>query len=396
MATTRYEIGSITKQFTAAAILQLAEAGKIDLDAKVAAYLPLAPHAGEITVRQLLSHTSGLPDYFDGPTIEVEATKPTTFDQLISRVKNKPLDFPPGTQWSYSNTGYILLGRLIEVASQDDYKHYVRTHFLGPAGMTNTFTVSEEFKLPNMAIGYWHKDGRLQRAAVIHDSFGWSAGNLISTVDDLEKWNRALRDGKIVSRKTYSLMTTPAVIEKGAANYGLGLFVESFDNQPRIGHTGGSFGFTTANEYFPKQDVQIIAFTNSGDGSPEPGERITNAIFEDLFPEIARNAHRGIPGESPAVTALVKDFFAQLQSGTEKSSDLTAQMDAKMKDGLAKRMLKQFGPFGAPAKFVFQAQRTDPGAHWYYYLIDFGPGASLYFGVSLDDNHKINHFSFGK
>lgn len=112
---THYEIGSITKQFTAAAILQLQEAGKLNIDDKLAKYLPDAPHASEVTLRQLLSHTSGLPEYLDGLDIETAATKPATFTQLMARIAGEPLDFTPGAKMVYNNTGYILLGRVIEV-----------------------------------------------------------------------------------------------------------------------------------------------------------------------------------------------------------------------------------------------------------------------------------------
>lgn len=391
---THYEIGSITKQFTVAAILQLQEAGKLDIDAKLATYLPTAPHASEITLRQLLSHTSGLPEYLDGPKIEEEATHPTTFAQLMARIDGKPLDFAPGSHWSYDNTGYILLGRIIELVSHESYRHYVQTHLLDPAGMQQTFTVADEASLPGMAVGYRHAEGRLERAPTIHDSWGWSAGNLVSTVDDLQKWNDALTGGRIVAPKSYAAMTTPVMIQQHSAEYGFGLFVDTVEEQPRIGHTGGSFGFTSANEYFPKQDVRIIAFTNNGD-NPEPGEMITTAVFNQLFPAIAAAAARPSPGEDIAVTTTVRTLFDQLQGGNEDATRLTAKLNAKMKAGLAQRLAKEFAPYGAPTTFVFKGRRTDAGLHWYDYLIQFGPGAQLKFAAGLDDAGKIGGLSFG-
>jgi len=391
---THYEIGSITKQFTVAAILQLQEAGKLDIDAKLATYLPTAPHASEVTLRQLLSHTSGLPDYLDGPKIEEEATHPTTFTQLMARIDGKPLDFAPGSHWSYDNTGYILLGRIVELVSHESYRHYVQTHLLDRAGMKQTFTVADEASVPGMAVGYRHAEGRLERAPTIHDSWGWSAGNLVSTVDDLQKWNDALTGGRIVAPKSYTAMTTPVIIQQHSAEYGFGLFVDTVEEQPRIGHTGGSFGFTSANEYFPKQDVRIIAFTNNGD-NPEPGEMITTAVFNQLFPAIAAAAARPSPGEDAAVTATTRTLFAQLQGGNEDTSRLSAKLNTKMKGGLAQRLSKEFAPYGAPTAFVFKGRRTESGLHWYDYLIQFGPGAQLKFAAGLDDAGKIGGLSFG-
>jgi CubicO group peptidase (beta-lactamase class C family) len=392
---TWFEIGSITKQFTAAAILQLQEAGKLSIDAKLATYLPDAPHANEVTLRQLLSHTSGLPEYLDGPDIEQVATRPATFDQLVARIKDKPLDFAPGSRWSYSNTGYLMLGRVIEVVSHEPYRQYVRTHLLDPAGMTDTFTVADEGRHPTMAVGYRHAQGKLERAPTIHDTFGGAAGNLVSTLDDLERWNRALMGGKIVSPADYALMATSVMTtEKGSAEYGLGLFVDSVEGQPRVGHTGGSFGFTTANEYFPKQGVRIIAFTNNGD-NPEPGEMLTTAIFNELYPEIYAATRKPAAGEDVKMTTAARTTFMQLQSGNEDDSRFGSKLDAKMKAGLSARLAKQFSAFGAPTAFIFKGRRADGSVKWFDYLIQFGPGSMLKFGLGFDEAGKVVSLSFG-
>jgi len=389
-----YEIGSITKQFTAAAILQLQEAGKLHLDDKLSTYLPSAPHASEVTLRQLLSHTSGMPEYLDAVDAAKAIDKPASFDKLMSYIAGKPLDFPPGSHWSYSNTGYILAGRVIEVVSHESYRHYVQTHLLDRAGMTHTFTVAEEGTLPKMAVGYDRGHGRVTPARTIAASVGWAAGFLVSTVGDLEKWNLALRSGRIVTPADYALMSTSVKTAQGDAGYGLGLFVDSIDNQPRVGHTGGSLGFTTANEYFPRQDTQIIAFTNFVD-SPEPGETITTAIFEDLNPAIGAAAMRPSAGEDPEVTAKAKACFAQLQAGDQDSPYLAPKLNKKMKAGLAKRLADEFKGYGRPTAFVFKGRHTDAGKTFNDYVIRFGPGSLLKFGVALDRAGKIASISFG-
>lgn len=391
---THYEIGSITKQFTAAAILQLQEAGKLHLDDKLSRYLPKAPHADEVTLRQLLSHTSGMPEYLDAMDAAKTIDKPASFDKLMSYIAGKPLDFPPGSHWSYSNTGYILAGRVIEVVSHESYRHYVQTHLLAPAGMAHTFTVAEENKLPNMAIGYNRENGQIKPARTIAASVGWAAGFLVSTVDDLEKWNTASRSGKIVTPTDYTLMATSVKTSQGDAGYGLGLFVDSIDDQPRVGHTGGSLGFTTANEYFPRQDTQIIAFTNFVD-NPEPGETITTAIFEDLNPDIAATAMRPSSGEDPTVTAKTKAYFAQLQVGDQGSPYLAAKLNQKMKAGLARRLADEFKGYGQPTAFIFKGRHTDAGKTFNDYVIRFGPGSLLKFGVAVDKTGKIASISLG-
>ena len=391
---TYYEIGSITKQFTAAAILQLGEAGKLEIDDKLSKYLPDAPYANEVTLRQLLSHTSGLPEYLEGPNIDTEATQQTTFQQLMARIADKPLAFAPGSKMAYNNTGYILLGRVIEVVSKQSYRDYVRKQLLDRAGMKNTFTVMDESHLPNMAVGYRHAEGKLERAQPIDDSWGWSAGHLVSTIDDLQKWNAALTQRKVISAKSYALMTTPAAIVQGESDYGFGLFVDTMQDQPRIGHTGGSFGFTTANEFFPKQKVRVIAFTNQYI-DPEPGEMITTAVFDDLFPSIAVAASKPAPGEDRDITARSRALFLQMQTGTAESSMLVPRLADKMKNGLSQRLAKTFAPFGTPERFIFKGSRLDGDLFWYDYVIDFGPGSQLKFAVALDSQKKVATISFG-
>jgi len=392
---THYEIGSITKQFTAAAILQLQEEGKLRIDDKVATYLPDAPHAAEVTLRQLLSHTSGLPEYLDAMDADHMIGKPASFDQLMAHIAGKPLDFAPGSHWAYSNTGYAMLGRIIELLSHESFRHYVQNHLLDPAGMTQTFTVGDETHLPDMALGYSRENGRIERAGTISDSVGGPAGFLVSTVGDLQKWNLALQGGRIVTPADYALMgTSVKTTDDGDAGYGFGLFIDTINGQPRIGHTGGSLGFTTANEFYPKQGVQIIAFTNGKD-DPEPGERITTAVFEELYPELAVAAARPAAGEDVAATAAAKAVFLQWQRGEPDVAQLSAKLAAKMQAGLAKRLGDHLLPYGQPSAFVFRGKRTEGKRRWSDYVIYFGPGSRLKFSLGLDADGKVASLSVG-
>ncbi|MFY9709593.1 MAG: serine hydrolase domain-containing protein [Candidatus Cybelea sp.] len=396
---THYEIGSITKQFTAAAIVQLSQAGKLDLDAKLATYVSGVPYACAITLRQLLTQTSGLPDYLDGPDIDEAAKKPATFDQVISRIAGKPLAFAPGSQWQYSNTNYLILGKIVEVVSGESYEEYVAKQILAPLGMSATFTIADEAHVPAMAVGYRRVNGTFQPAlGTIGQSFASSAGDLVSTIEDLEKWDAALRAGRVVSVAGYGLMTTPQITTKGEnAGYGFGLFIDSYDGQPRIGHTGGDYGFTTADEYFPTQGVRIIALTNDGNdnGHPEAGEILTNVAFEALFPEIAAAALRPSPGEDPSVTARVTVFFEQMQSGRIDYALLAPHLADKFKKRMASVLSSEFAAYGNPTAVVFRGERTESGEHWFDYVIHFGPGVYLKFGAAYDNSKQIAGLSFG-
>ena len=177
---TSFEIGSITKQFTTAAILQLQAAGKLNIDRPLSDYLPKAPHAHEVTLRQLLSHTSGLHDYLDLPDDQIDrlVQQPIAYESLVARVADLPLDFTPGSRWAYSNTGYLLLGRVIEVASGEPYRDYLQRHILDPLQMTATHTSAEEPRLANMAKGYRHAHGAIERGPMIEASWARRRGFL--------------------------------------------------------------------------------------------------------------------------------------------------------------------------------------------------------------------------
>jgi len=387
--TTAYEIGSITKQFTAAAIFQLQEAGKLDIDARLATYLPHAPHASEVTLRQLLAHTSGMPEYFSCDSMPSSISP----DALIGSIANKPLDFTPGTRWRYSNTGYILLGRVIEVTSGESYNHYVRAHLLERSGMTQTHTVADVPRIADVSLGYLPRSGGAANGTAtpvptLTDSYGWSAGNLVSTVGDLQKWNAALADGRIISARSYELMRTSATTSDGTlTNYGFGLFVDSLEGEPRIGHTGHSCGFAAEDEYFPHQHMQIVVLTNSVDG---PAESIVTALLNTFFPDVAASVNVPGAGEEPAMTARVKALLTPLLHGRVVRSELTADENADLTDEAA----KEFTKYGEPTAFVFKRKVDRPFGPVYIYWLRFGDDVQRLVVQLERKTDKFNAISF--
>jgi D-alanyl-D-alanine carboxypeptidase len=192
-------------------------------------------------------------------------------------------------------------------------------------------------------------------------------------------------------------MTTSQPTTQGDSGYGFGLFIDSLDGQPRIGHTGGDPGFTAANEYFPTQNVRIIALTNDGNenGHPEAGEILTNVAFEALFPDIAAAALRPAPGEDVAVTAGVKKFFTDMQSGREDYTTIAPHLADKFKARYAALFASEFAPYGTPTALVFRENRAEAGKQWFDYVVHFGPGVSLKIAVGFDQAGKISGLSFG-
>jgi D-alanyl-D-alanine carboxypeptidase len=323
------------------------------------------------------------------------ASQPISYNDLIARVASLPLDFVPGSQWSYSNTGYLLLGKVIETVSGETYKGYLRHHIFDPLHMTDTFTTAEEDRLSNKAIGYHHVAGKLERAPIIDPGWAGAAGFIVAPMQDLVKWDEALRGGKIVSPASYREMTTPFITTKtGSSDYGLGLFVNPVFGEPRLGHTGGSLGFTTADEYFPRQDVRIIAFTNLGDNAPEAGEALTNLVFADLYPDIAASAQKSAPGEDPAITRIARAAFEELQAGKEYAR-FDAHLREKLASGPGAKFVGSIGPYGAPTAAIFKGIRHDANGTWHDYLMQFGPGVSLPFAVRIGSDQAVAGFSVG-
>jgi len=269
----QYEVGSITKEFTAAAILQLSEAGKLSLDAPVATYLPDAPHAREVTIRQLLAHTSGLAEYM--PANDADLAKPTTFESEMRAVAARPLAFAPGTTFAHSNTNYLILGRIVEVVSGQSWDTYAKTHLFVPAGLTETTTLLHE---------------RLPQARRIDETWATATGDIVTTASDLVKWAAALASGRIISANDYHAFTQPQQLSDGSfIEYGLGQYFDTLDDQPRTLAQGDTLGFDATDEYFANQQLRIIVLLGA-EGGPRgvsQSEQLADRLFEDAVPGVA-------------------------------------------------------------------------------------------------------------
>jgi CubicO group peptidase (beta-lactamase class C family) len=258
---TRFEIGSLTKQFTATAILHLVEAGKLRLDAPVSTYIPDLPNAWSlITIHQLLTHTSGIPntaklsDYGQGLHHRYSP------EELIGLVRDRPLDYEPGAKWKYSNTDYYLLGYLIERLSSESYATYLRHHLFGPLGMGDTGYNSYVAILARRANGYAREDGQLQNAERPDPSIPYSAGAVYSTVEDLFKWDEALYAETIIKRPSQDKMFSS--YKGGSEGYGYGWFLASKDGRQKQYHEGSTFGFGSFIARYPREHLLVVVLSN--------------------------------------------------------------------------------------------------------------------------------------
>jgi CubicO group peptidase (beta-lactamase class C family) len=286
-----FEIGSITKQFTSAAIMLLSEEGKLAVSDPMTRHLPSYPSYGQnITVEHLLTHTSGIVSYTGIPGyMASNVMKDVTVQQLIDVFKDRPVEFAPGERYAYNNSGYILLGAIVEAASGMRYEDFVRKRFFEPLGMKTAYYGCSPCIIPRRASGYDGGPGGVTNQRYLSFTQPYAAGSLMMTVSDLHRWTRALFGGKVVSRASLTRMTTPYVLKNGASTgYGYGLGIGNLRGRRAIRHGGGIFGFATDALYLPDQDVFVAVFSNNAAGGINPGlpaSKLAALAVGDPFPE---------------------------------------------------------------------------------------------------------------
>jgi CubicO group peptidase (beta-lactamase class C family) len=256
---TRFRLGSVTKQFTAASILLLEERSKLNIDDPIAKYMPDAPPAwGPITFFNLLTHTSGIPDLTAFPDFDATEAYPTTPEKLVGRFRDKPLDFPPGTQFKYSNSGYILLGYLIEKVTGQTYRQFVQENIFDPLGMKSSGYDSNVDIVAQHAEGYASGKSGLVVAGYVDMSIPFAAGGLYSTTEDLLRWQDGLYGGKLLSPASLARMTTPF-----KEDYAFGVAVDPDVRGNRvIWHRGAIEGFSASLIYVPVERLSVIVLSN--------------------------------------------------------------------------------------------------------------------------------------
>jgi D-alanyl-D-alanine carboxypeptidase len=278
---TVFPIGSITKQFTAACVMQLVDRGRISLDAPVARYVENAPHARQVTVRELLLQTSGLADYTLQPALQnaVGANKlnALTSRRLLDLIESKPLSFKPGTRFEYSNTNYVVAGMIVARVSGQSYETYLKAQILDPQRLNHTQYLKTSVAEGNDAShGYKVVHGRAVELPVFTMSWAGAAGALASDAPDLIAWDDAFFHGSVVSRRSVETMTTPSAQAK---DYAMGWAVDRVDGARMIWHNGGLPGAHAMNAVFPQSGYEIVVLTNLFSATPED---IAKQIFGAL------------------------------------------------------------------------------------------------------------------
>lgn len=309
-----YEIGSISKQMTAVALLQLWEQGRVDLDASVGTYLNDIPEAWRaVTLRQLLTHTGGVPDYEAAATYAIYETTPTPAE-VYATVSDRPLDFEPGTQWSYSNTGYFLLSQVVQRVSGERFGDYLRRHVFDANHMSHTFMGG--YTPPEAApLAQGCRPGEGEGAARIpvrpiteESTFG--AGGIRSTLQDWAHWDDALADERLLSPRAMHEMLTPVTLPDGTeTGYGFGVEVSPFRGERTFGHSGQTQGFIALYSTFPDRDTGVMLFTNQYNGNPSA---LMNGLMLRAVPELSYDRIAAPADPDPARTEAVRRALRQL------------------------------------------------------------------------------------
>lgn len=284
---TIFQIGSVTKQFTSAVIMQLEQEKKLSVQDKLAKYFPNFPRGADITIENLLTHTSGIYNYTgDTAFMKNQVTVPHSHEEMMALFMNKPLGFEPGTKWEYSNSNYVLLGYIIEKVTAKPYEQAVRERILAPLKMNSSGFDFAHLANPGKATGYFRLGKIPQQAPVIDSTASFAAGALYTTVGDLFKWDRGLYTNQVLSPESRRKVFTPY-----KHKYGYGWIIDSAFSRLFVAHGGGIYGFTSYIMRFPTEETVIILLDNSSSSSLEAVARNLAAIVFDQpyqLPEIVK------------------------------------------------------------------------------------------------------------
>jgi D-alanyl-D-alanine carboxypeptidase len=346
----RYSIGSISKQFTAAAMLLLAEQGKLSLDDPVSRFLPNLTRGNEVTIRELLSHTSGYQDYWPQDYVPPFMLQPITADKILDQWARKPLDFDPGTDWQYSNTNFVIAGLIVEKASGEPLLQFLSEHIFTPLGMKSVMNIDQNRLTETDATGYLRYALGPPRLAP-KEGKGWlfAAGELAMPAEDLAKWDISMINQTVLRPASYAQMEKEVVLKNGlGTRYGLGVDVRQESGQRAIEHGGEVSGFTADNIVFPDARMAVVVLVNedSVDASGDIARKIAALLF--------READAGKQEDQS------REIFAALQQGKINRTLFTDNCNSYFTEQALQDFAGSLGPLGSPTEFT-QTYKQDRG-----------------------------------
>jgi len=365
----RYSIGSISKQFTAASVLLLQEEGKLSLDDSVGKYIPSLTRANEVTIRQLLSHTSGYQDYWPQDYVPPFMLQAITSEKILDMWARKPLDFDPGTRWQYSNTNYVIAGVIVEKVSGMPLLQFLQTRVFNPLGMKSVANIDQQKLGDTDATGYMRYGlGPLRQAPKEGKGWLFAAGELAMPTGDLARWDISIMDQKLLKPASYQDLETEVRLKSGVGTqYGLGVDVTMFSEHRMLSHGGEVSGFTTQNNVFPDDRVAVVVLTNqdAARASGDLARRISALLFTTVDASVQ------------AKTEQARKIFRDLQEGKVDRSLFTDNANSYFNEQALKDFADSLGALGMPLEFVQTNQALRGGMTLRVYKIKFRQNREL-------------------
>jgi len=381
----RYKIGSISKQFTSMAILLLVQDGKLRLDDPVGKFFPTLTRANDITIRQLLSHTSGYQDYYPLDYVAPFMTESVTPDEILDRWTRKPLDFEPGTQWQYSNTNFVLVGRILEQVTGMPLMDFLEERIFRPLNMESPVNLEQQSLADSDAKGYT-RFGRGPLRPIHPEARGWlfAAGELAMTARDLALWDISLMQGKLLKHDLMDEMIKPPLLKNGApTSYALGVGISNSAGHPRLHHGGAVAGFVALNSIWIDEGAAVAVLSNV-DGSSAP-DSITRQVEPLLL------AKKDDPQAAPQL-AQARQIFSELQAGTIDRSRLTSDANFYFTAQVLSDAAASLKPLGTPEKFEQISMTLRGGMTLRIFQIRFPGGTTLRLSTFSDDRGRFAQY----
>ena len=379
----RYSIGSISKQFTAAAVLMLQEQGKLSLDDKVSKWVPGLTRGDEVTIRQLLSHTSGYQDYAPQDYMIPDWEKPISAQQIMDRWAKIPLDFNPGTKWQYSNTNFVIAGVIVEKAGGKPLFDLIQERVLTPLQMTSATNTDVQKLPPSDPAGYFRYGlGPLRPAPKEGPGWMYAAGELAMTAADLAKWNISVMKQSVLKPASYREMETEVLLNNGVGTrYGLGVSVYSQNGRRWLEHGGEVSGFTAENIVLPDDGIAVTVLTNQDavGAASQIGREVVNFLV------------KGQSAQDPKQDALVRKTYDDLRQGKIDRSHFTDNANSYFTEQALADYASGLAPLGEPKRFEANSVSLRGGMTHRGYVVAY-PQKTLQINIYETPDGKFEQF----
>jgi CubicO group peptidase (beta-lactamase class C family) len=381
----RYAIASVSKEFLGAAMVMLEEEGRLSLDDKVTKYIPEAGPAGAATIRQLLSHTAGIRDYWPQDYVFADMLKPITHDAILNRWARQPLDFEPGSKWQYSNTGYVMAGVIFEKVAKESLFDYLQRKVFTPLKMASVIDADAGPMGGDDAVGYTSKGlGPMEAAPILGPGWLFAAGELAMTAEDLAKWDISLMDQSLLSKTGYKSLERDTLLNNGAGTrYALGIGVTVKNERRILSHGGEASGYLTSNVIYPDNHFAVVVITNTDSTRSE--DTISAKLQELILSKVSQ--------ESEMKKASAQHMFNQFAHNKIDRALFSENFNAYFTDAALKATAQNLSKCGPVKKFTQKSASTRGGMDTRVYEVETAKKTFIVVTRTLNNN-LVEQYTF--